>query len=122
MWAKFDAEQKNVDNMIRLNFESARLTHPECRLVILTDMITPFNVNELQPDLPGPRIEVRTVVRMECTAFSVLLTCMFSRNVPICNWKSIMFEFCTFACRTSRFEAQHTANNSFMQFQIFIYL
>uniref|UniRef100_A0A7S0MX55 Hexosyltransferase n=1 Tax=Pyramimonas obovata TaxID=1411642 RepID=A0A7S0MX55_9CHLO len=60
-WAEFDQDRSKVDDMIKLNFESARLTHPLCRLVILTDTSTPFSLDEMDPPCPtcaGPKVEV----------------------------------------------------------------
>uniref|UniRef100_A0A6T7W174 Nucleotide-diphospho-sugar transferase domain-containing protein n=1 Tax=Pyramimonas obovata TaxID=1411642 RepID=A0A6T7W174_9CHLO len=55
---KFDAEAKNVDRMIQMNFESARITHPRCRLVVLSDPTTPFDLKKITPSLEGPPVEV----------------------------------------------------------------
>ena len=32
-WVKFDADMDRMNDMIKLNFESIRITHPNCRLV-----------------------------------------------------------------------------------------
>eukprot|EP00959_Pyramimonas_sp_CCMP1952_P200952 4202774-Pyramimonas_sp.AAC.1 len=42
--------------MIHLLFESARLVHPNCRLVILTDTTSKFT-DAVSPGLPGPPVE-----------------------------------------------------------------
>jgi hypothetical protein len=39
--------------MLALNFEAARLTHPHCRLVILTDNSTQFNLTRINPHVSG---------------------------------------------------------------------
>ena len=52
-WAEFDRDHTKVDDMIRLNFESARLTHPLCRLVILTDTHTEFSLHKVDPGVSG---------------------------------------------------------------------
>mmetsp|Transcript_34317 Transcript_34317/g.75072 ORF Transcript_34317/g.75072 Transcript_34317/m.75072 type:complete len:395 (-) Transcript_34317:207-1391(-) len=57
-WAQYNQNRKKSENMIKMNFESARMTHPECRLVILTDKHTPFTLTTLTPKLPGPPIEL----------------------------------------------------------------
>jgi hypothetical protein len=58
-WAKFDVQLDSMQHMIRMNFESARLTHPGCRLVVLSDPHTPLESAQLDPALPGPPVEVR---------------------------------------------------------------
>jgi len=56
-WFTFDSETKKVSQMIHLLFESARVTHPNCRLVILTDMDTKFT-NAVDPGVAGPKVEL----------------------------------------------------------------
>jgi hypothetical protein len=53
LWAQFDRDLTKVETMIRLNFESARLTHPACRLVILTDLNTTLALDKIDPGVPG---------------------------------------------------------------------
>jgi hypothetical protein len=57
-WTAFDADPLQLARMIQLNFASARVTHPECRLVILTDSTTELDVDGLTPPLPGPPVEL----------------------------------------------------------------
>jgi len=57
-WTQFDADPMEMAKMIQLNFASARVTHPNCRLVILTDSTTQLDVDGLTPSLPGPPVEL----------------------------------------------------------------
>ena len=46
-WAEWDRDIEKVQTMIHFNFESARITHKQCRLVILTDNSTEFSMDKI---------------------------------------------------------------------------
>eukprot|EP00854_Cymbomonas_tetramitiformis_P020630 gene20630-24732_t len=64
-WSKFDSNMDKMSKMIQMNFESARLTHPGCRLVILTDENTVFTPMATTVEVPGPPVEVVRIAGLD---------------------------------------------------------
>lgn len=57
-YAHVNLDSGRAEWMIHMNFESARLTHSGCRLVVLTDTNTTLNVDTMTPAQRGPAVEV----------------------------------------------------------------
>ncbi|KAK3262792.1 hypothetical protein CYMTET_28371 [Cymbomonas tetramitiformis] len=61
--AEMHMESRKVMGLLKQLFDSARASHPGCRLVLLTDDKTQFDTDYLSP--PGPRVQVKRVANLD---------------------------------------------------------